>query len=495
MSIFHDEETALTPKSDTSWSKGERSGPAENAAAAFKHFVTSEVITSERNNYAEEYGNMIAILNKAGHTDFVSPYDPMLPFSGEGEEQVVGYRQVAKIPDRRELVVDFWNRVNDLQTTDENLKKSLTESGLNTQENMKDTIAKKAHSVWEEYQEINERATFWGKAGGFAGSAGGIFTDPMMLATIPVSFGYSLPATFGKAALKMALMESLIVGVAETAIQTKVQPYRKELGFEDAGFATGAKTVAMVTVGAATLSPLMLGVFKAFGKGITIGRKHLSKFKVEDLQKLHKEISTINPKFKNKAIEEAQLPPKDNPFENTIAGRAEHNEKLKAAAKSVNENTDLNLPPVRSKIDPVSTKPEKIKLNEMTTNIPGVKKVVKDLEKFKKNIPKAFEGNPPIDKMNTNPSKSGFLKKDTDLVDDINLVKDFDNPNQAVLKKQTDEFKDEFSKDLNKEFPVGVKINENTGEKTVVFKTGKQILDEELQDVNMINFIKKCAKL
>ena len=495
MSIFHDEETALTPKSDTSWSKGKRTGPAENAAAAFKHFVTSEVITSERNNYAEEYGNMIAILNKAGHTDLVSPYDPILPFSGEGEEQVVGYKQVAKIPDRRELVVDFWNKVNDLQITDENLKKLLTEAGLNTQESMKDTIAKKAHSVWKEYQEINERATFWGKAGGLAGSAGGIFTDPLMLATIPVSFGYSLPATFGKAALKMALMESLIVGVAETIIQTKVQPYRKELGFEDAGFATGAKTVAMVTVGAATLSPIMLGVFKAFGKGITIGRKHLSKFKVEDLQKLHKEISTINPKFKNKAIEEAQLPPKDNPFENTIAGRAEHNERLKAAAKSVNENTDLNLPPVRSKIDPVSTKPEKIKLNEMTTNIPGIKKVVKDLEKFKKNIPKAFEGNPPIDKMNTNPSKSGFLKKDTDLVDDINLVKDFDNPTQAVLKKQTDKFKDEFSKDLNKEFPVGVKINENTGEKTVVFKTGKQILDEELQDVNMINFIKKCAKL
>ena len=493
MSIFHDEETALTPKSDTSWSKGARTGAAENAAAAFKHFVYSEIFTSERNNLDEEYGNAVQILHEAGHTEMVNPLDEEFNWqTGGGRINAEG---LPEIKTRDELEGNFWSKVNELRQTDKNLDFKLNQAGLGTADDMQNTISKKAHSLYKEYKDLDERATWQGKAGGFVGIGAGAFTDPIMLATIPVSFGYSIPATFGKAALKMALMESLIVGVAETAIQTKVQPYRKELGFEDAGLETALKNIAMVTVAAGTLSPLMLGVFKAFGKGITVGRKHLSKFKIEDLQKLHKEISTINPKFKNKAIEEAQLPPKDNPFENTIAGRTEHKERLNAAVKSVNENTDLNLPPVRSKIDPVSTKPEKIKLNEMTTTIPGVKKVVKDLEKFKKNIPKAFEGNPPIDKMNTNPSKSGFLKKDTDLVDDINLVKDFDNPTQAVLKKQTDEFKDEFSKDLDKEFPVGVKVDEKTGEKTAVFKTGKQILDEELQDVNMINFIKKCAKL
>tara|TARA_Y100001963_G_scaffold78346_1_gene108597 strand:+ start:2525 stop:4006 length:1482 start_codon:yes stop_codon:yes gene_type:complete len=493
MSIFHDEETALTPKSDTSWSKGARTGPVENAAAAFKHFVYSEIFTSERNNLDEEYGNAVQILHEAGHTEMVNPLDEEFNWqTGGGRINAEG---LPELKTRDELEGNFWSKVNELRQTDKNLDFKLNQAGLGTADDMQNTISKKAHSLYKEYKDLDERATWQGKAGGFGGIAAGAFTDPIMLATIPVSFGYSIPATFGKAALKMALMESLIVGVAETAIQTQVQPYRKELGFEDASLEMALKNIAMVTVAAGTLSPSMYGVFKAFGKGIAVGRKHLSKFKIEDLQKLHKEISTINPKFKNKAIEEAQLPPKDNPFENTITGRTEHKERLNAAVKSVNENTDLNLPPVRSKIDPVSTKPEKIKLNEMTTTIPGVKKVVKDLEKFKKNIPKAFEGNPPIDKMNTNPSKSGFLKKDTDLVDDINLVKDFDNPNQAVLKKQTDEFKDEFSKDLNKEFPVGVKINENTGEKTVVFKTGKQILDEELQDVNMINFIKKCAKL
>ena len=493
MSIFHDQDTALEPKANTSWSKGARTGPAENAASAFKHFVYSEMMTSERNNLDEEYGNAVQILHNAGHTEMVNPLDEEFNWQTGGGR--INPEGLAEVKTRQELEGNFWSKVNELKQTDKNLEFKLKEAGLGTAEDMQNTISKKAHSLYKDYKDITDRATWQGKVGGFGGIAAGVFTEPVMLATIPVSFGYSIPATFGKAALKMALMEGLIVGVAETIVQTKVQPYREELGFEDAGLKTGARNVAMATIGAATLSPIMLGVFKAFGKGISVGKKHLSKFKIEDLQKLHKEISTINPKFKNKAIEEAQLPPKDNPFENTIAGRAEHNERLKAAAKSINENTDLNLPPVRSKIDPVSTKPEKIKLNEMTNNIPGVKKIVKDLEKFKNNIPKAFEGNPPIDKMNTNPSKSGFLKKDTDLVDDINLVKGFDNPNQVVLKKQTDEFKNEFSKDLNKEFPVGVKINEKTGEKTAVFKTGKQILDEELQDVNMINFIKKCAKL
>ena len=44
---------------------------------------------------------------------------------------------------------------------------------------------------------------------GFAGIAGGAFTDPIMLATIPISFGYSVPATFAKAAWKVAKYEML----------------------------------------------------------------------------------------------------------------------------------------------------------------------------------------------------------------------------------------------------------------------------------------------
>ena len=95
MSIYYDEDQATAVENVTSIARGERTGFMENFNAAYNAFTRSETFASERNNYAEEYGNMIEILNKTGHADFVSPYDNMLTFSGEGEEQVVGYKQVA----------------------------------------------------------------------------------------------------------------------------------------------------------------------------------------------------------------------------------------------------------------------------------------------------------------------------------------------------------------------------------------------------------------
>ena len=77
--------------------------------------------------------------------------------------------------------------------------------------------------------------------------AGGVFRDPLIQLTLPISFGYSLPARFGTAAIKMAKIEGMLALAAESVIQTKVQPYRAELGFEDAGFATGAKNVLIAS--------------------------------------------------------------------------------------------------------------------------------------------------------------------------------------------------------------------------------------------------------
>jgi len=294
MSFFYDEDTSLEVKSDTSFTKGERTGFREVNSAAYKAFVKSEVFTSERNNLSEEYGNMVNILQKAGHADMVNPLDQQFnPFTMENIDP--NDPQFSKTVD--ELQADFWNKVSTLQTTDENLKSLLSEAGLDSLESMEKTIASKSQNAWKDFYETNARATTGGKIGGVAGMGGAAFTDPIMLMTIPISFGYSVPATFGKAALKVALMEGIIAASAETIIQTQVQPYRKELGFEDAGFETGAKTVAMVAGASAVLSPLLLGVFKAFGKGIDQGKKFLAKQSVEDLQPIYKEMGEINPKL------------------------------------------------------------------------------------------------------------------------------------------------------------------------------------------------------
>ena len=361
MSFFYEEDTALQVKSDTSFTKGSRTGLIENNSAAFKAFVKSELFSSERNNLSEEYGNMVNILQKAGHADMVNPLDQQFnPFTMENIDP--NDPQFAKNVD--ELQADFWNKVSTLQTTDENLKSLLSEAGLDTQDNMMGTISKKAHSAWKEYSEINERATTAGKIGGFGGMMGGAFTDPIMQLGVVASFGYSVPSTISAAALRVAYMEAIIGGVSETIIQLKAQPYRAELGFEDAGFETGLKNVAMVTGASAVLSPALLGVFKAFGKSIDAGKKLLSKTSVEDLQKINKEVGEkLNSKYKDKTLNDIEIPKKDNPFPDNEVGRTEHNERLDTAVKQVNNGDEVDLPPIKNEIvtdnlvPPVEIKP------------------------------------------------------------------------------------------------------------------------------------------
>jgi len=375
MSIFYEEDTALQVKAGESFTTGERTNLAENASKAFKAFRKSEIFTSERNNQEEEYINIVDILTSAGHADIVSPLE--LEFDPLGS----GNMDPSEIKTREQLAQEFWDKVSLLQTTDQNLKTKLSAAGLDTFENMQNTIATKTQNAWKDYTETNMRATFSGKAGGFAGMAGAAFTDPIMLATIPISFGYSVPATFGKAAIKVALMEGIIGGVAETVIQLKAQPYRAELGFEDAGLETGAKNVGMVTVASAALSPLLLGVFKAFGKGIDVGKKFLHKQSPEDLQTIYKEMGEINPKLKDKDLTEFELPKKDSPFEDTATARVEHNERLDTTARAIENGEPVDLPPIRSTLE--TPTPTKIEFNDITASNPAIKNTYDGVNRLK----------------------------------------------------------------------------------------------------------------
>jgi len=366
MSIFFDEDKALTPSSNESWSTGARTNISENWEAVQKAFAKSEMSTSEYNNLTEEYGNAVQLLHENGHTDFVNPLDEVFNWqTGTGFDNQTGFVETRS---QAELEADFWRRVDEVKKNNKELNFKLTEAGLDNQENFQKTISKKALDAWKEYSEISERATTSGKiVGGFGGMAVQAFKDPIMLAAVFASFGYSVPATFSSAALRVAYMEAIIGGVAETMIQLKAQPYRKELGFEDAGFETGLRNVFMVAGASAVLSPALLGVFKAFGKGIDVGKKHLLKMPAEDLQKIHKEMGDLNPKYKDKTLNDIEIPKKDNPFPDNASGRTEHRERLDAAVKSVNENTALDLPPPKNHIVSDNLEPPvNIKVGEFT---------------------------------------------------------------------------------------------------------------------------------
>ena len=475
MSFFYEEDTATEVKSNTSFSKGARTDFGEVNSAAYKAFVRSELFTSERNNLSEEYGNIVNILQQAGHAEMVNPLD----LSNDEMDGVT-------LPKSREQKTeDFWSKVSSLQTTDQNLQSLLSEAGLDTPDNVMNTISKKAHSAWKEYSELNERATTTGKIGGFVGMMGGAFTDPIMQAGVVASFGYSVPSTIGAAALRVAYMEAIIGGVSETIIQLKAQPYRKELGFEDAGFETGLKNVAMVTGASAVLSPALLGVFKAFGKSIDAGKKLLSKTSVEDLQKINKEVGEkLNSKYKDKTLNDIEIPKKDNPFPNNEVGRTEHNERLDVAVKQINNGDEVDLPPIKNEVIKDNLPPPaKLEFNDMTSSNPAIKNTYNQIDNIKNKIDEeqiaktgeietlkteinslekiiekpnkvkiqdfiVAEENLKIaknklDKLTTAPEKvskvdanNGFNKNETKLAEDIEGVKNFDVPNEAAFKNQ-----------------------------------------------------------
>ena len=475
MSFFFEEDTALQVKSTDSISKGERTDFMENASKAFDAFRRSEIFTSEGNNQEEEYVNIVNILTAAGHSDYISPLEVNTdPLSEDGDMGAV-------FKTRDELQKDFWDQVGVLQTTDENLKNKLTEAGLDNFENMQKTIATKTQNAWKDYTEVNERATTAGWWGGMGGMAGAAFTDPIMLMTIPISFGYSVPFGFSAAALKIALMEGIIGGVAETVIQLKAQPYRAELGFEDAGLETGIKNVAMVPGASAALSPLLFGAFKAFGKSVDVGKKFLHKQTPEDLQTIYKEMGEINPKLKDKDLTEFELPKKDSPFPDTATARVEHNERLDTTARAIENGEPVDLPPIRSTLE--TPTPTKIEFNDITASNPAIKNTYDEVSNIKNKIdgeqiaktgeietlkteinrlekivekPNKVEARdfvvaeeslknakkrlrtlteaPKVAEVET--VSKNFNKEPTRLADDQNNVRDFDVPNEAAYRNQ-----------------------------------------------------------
>ena len=344
MSIFFDEDKSSIPATNESWSKGARTNISENFQAVTKAFGMSEMTQSELNNKTEEYGNIVHILHESGNSNFVNPVDQQFNYqTGENLDNI------KTLP---ELEANFWEQVAPAIKNNKELSSKLFEAGLDSQENMQKTISKKTLDAWKEYSSIDERATTSGKIiGGFGGIMLKSFQDPYMQLGVLASFGYSIPSSFTKAAWKVARYEAIIGGVSETMIQLKTQPYRKELGFEDAGLLRGAKNVGMVMGASAVLSPALMGVFKAFGKGIDVGKKHLFKLSDEELNKVGKEIGDINPKYKKTELDNYNIPIKDNPFPDNAAGRTEHRERLNLTVKSFNENTALDLPPAKNPID------------------------------------------------------------------------------------------------------------------------------------------------
>lgn len=87
----------------------------------------------------------------------------------------------------------------------------------------------------------------WDKWGGMlSGTAAASFTDPLILASLPLSMMYGWQGGIIYATMRTAAIEAIIAGGAETLIQTQVVPYRQSLG-QDYTWSDAAKIIGTVS--------------------------------------------------------------------------------------------------------------------------------------------------------------------------------------------------------------------------------------------------------
>lgn len=338
MTIFLDENENRNPLAEQNWAKGERTSFTENAKAAWNFMSKSEVSTAKNQNLYDAYGDVVSLLAENGHTNFVNPLEEDT-ISTFAETNIDGF--VSK----KNRLSDFHLQIDKLTNENPEIGSILDANLLRTPDQIAKKISIDAKNALQEFQDINERATGAGKFGGFAGIAGRAMVDPLVLSTVPIGFMYSTPKTFLGAAWKIGKIESILAAASETGVQVISQKYRKDLGFDDAGFVTGAKNVGYAFAGGALLGPAFLGAGKGAIKGVKLSAQGYNFLKNKLQQLPNKTINDIyskavntNPKYKNEKIPEAdtkEVLTDDNPLVETQAAKLEHEQRIDTAARSI----------------------------------------------------------------------------------------------------------------------------------------------------------------
>ena len=185
---------------------------------------------------------------------------------------------------------------------------------------------------------------------------------PIIATTLPISAMYSIPRNFLAAAGKISLMEAIIAGTAETAVQygAGVNEYRQEMGLD----ADGAKRVGYATLAGALGGPVLFSFFKGLGKTIDVSKQGLGviRSKLEDLpiQKLkamYKEMAKKNPNLAKKDLDNfnPEQFAEETPFVKSVASDKEHVVRSNEVADYVNGTgkietvNELPASPVRPK--------------------------------------------------------------------------------------------------------------------------------------------------
>lgn len=309
MSFFLDEDKAVDISSDQ-YATGNVTNYSENLSASWDFLKKSAFSTSEDYNLKNTYQETVDEAAKLGHTDLNNPY-VAIPQYGEPDD--------IDLPSTEERLETFHQRLESKMQEDSNLNQVLASKNLHTRDAIERKIGIDVRAAQERFADINARANFSGKVGGIVGNMG-LALDPIFLATVPIGFAYQLPKTFLAAAWRIAWVEGLLAGIAETTIQygAGVDDYRREsLKLEEQDLKIAGVTLSpaqqkilFTSAGTAVFGPVLLGIFKGLGKSFDLTGKGFAKLKnkldelpIHRLKRIYKEFTARNPQYKREDLE------------------------------------------------------------------------------------------------------------------------------------------------------------------------------------------------
>jgi diguanylate cyclase (GGDEF)-like protein len=300
------QQAAMTP------ALGAPTGLLENTFAALDQFRRENIITSEVNNWGEEWQAQHDLALKHG-VDLLANWN-----------QPPDQAALQWMAETGRSAPEYWHQKRDQQVAA--LKQQFPDAGFKTNEEMFVGMTERLAQQRAGAESVRARATGPGQFGAFLGDTAGAVSDPLVALTLP--FG----ASAGASILRASLTEAVLASATEAAIQPQVAQFRAAIGNPQAE-GEAMRNILLAGAGAGTLAAGL--------RAIPVGYRALA-------QQFRKEVDAgrIKPNVQQQAaldLLERQAAEEDsNPFNRSLEGATEaHAANLKAADTAAREGTTV----------------------------------------------------------------------------------------------------------------------------------------------------------
>lgn len=225
--------------------------PAEVFGALKENVLRQLLSSSKANALSQAYDDRIDEYEKLTGERLPNPID--------GWIKEAHPENVQNAPSAEPQILWFENKIEEARAKLPDDQKL----GLTSRQDMEEFIRKNILDFDEKSKIAFENTSTTGKVAGVAGELVGFMHDPLILATLPAGWPSLAGRSFLQAMARVGLSEALIVGGSEAVIQPIVQEFRKEIGFEDAGFEAGLRNVIFAMGGGAIFGSVLAGLSKS----------------------------------------------------------------------------------------------------------------------------------------------------------------------------------------------------------------------------------------